>query len=615
VPKISKAFSIASIPEPKMTIREASIVMAASVVALAAIFGGAFYPGPRIVIGVMLAVGLGWAVAAMRGQPVSEEWVAFGFIAWGVVSAAVAATVSLGAREAITVWVVTWGLWLVARRARECSSRASLLILTAAAVILAFGVVLEAVGMGALRVGGLLENPNVTASLLVVSLPAVLSIDGSRRWRFAAAAVLIVGLVLTGSRAGLLAVLAVVAVVLPKGKPKFIGLLTGGIGVTAVLLWRFVNQPDILAWFRPAIWSAVLRVWASHPLCGVGPGGLVDAAGVERLLHADHVGQRQFLIAYAESSPLAVLVQTGLVGFLIACVALFIWWRRIRGGQRVSRAMAATLAAIAVMSAFHDMLTVDVVLWWWALSIGLMEACAASPPPTNGLSTSSTSRRAVVGLAFSFVVLWGVVQPAWARWIWRSGELDEVVAARTMRAEPWFDAPLEWRTRELLKQSPWSWETVGEAVAVSGTVVRVHPGAARLWSIRGMVHARVVANFGPWPDSVDGAREAFSRAVELEPHQPWSLLEWARFERNLGNTNDAVHLVRRALDEEPHTVRARLFLARLELDRGEVETAREAYEAAEESARLRTRLDLNAYEREILAAPVWQFRQLAEELR
>jgi predicted Zn-dependent protease len=130
-----------------------------------------------------------------------------------------------------------------------------------------------------------------------------------------------------------------------------------------------------------------------------------------------------------------------------------------------------------------------------------------------------------------------------------------------------------------------------------------------------MVHARVVADFGRWPDSVEGAREAFARAIALEPHQPWSFLEWARLERNLGRTDDAIDLVRRALDEEPHTVRARLFLARLELDRGEVKAARQAYAAAVNSARLRKRLDLNAYERELLDAPTWQFREIAEALR
>ena len=598
-----------------MTIREGAVVILTSVVGLAAILGGAFYPGPRVAIGVLLAVALGWAVAVRRGQLLSEEWVGLGFVVWGVVSAALAAAAPLAAREAITVWIVTWGLWLVARRAPESNSQAGLLILTTTAVILAFGVMLEAVGLRGLRVGGLLENPNVTASLLVVSLPAIFVIEGRQRWRISAAAALTLGLVLTGSRAGLLAMLAVVAVVLPRGRMKVVGLLTGGVGVTAVLVWRFVHQPDILAWFRPAIWSAVLRLWVSRPLCGVGPGALVDAAGPERLLHADHVGQRQFLIAYAESSPLAVLVQTGLVGFLIAFVALVIWWRRAPSDQRLSRNLNATLVAMAVMGAFHDMLTMDVVLWWWALSIGLLEVCVAPPSPPNGPSNFPTRGRIIAGVTFSFLVFLGVVQPAWARWIWRSGGPDRVVAVRTMRAEPWFDAPLEWRSRELLRQRRWSWETAAEATAVSGEATRIHPGAARLWSIRATVHARVVAEFGPWPDSVNGAREGFARAVELEPHQPWSLLEWARFERNLGHTDDAINLVRRALDEEPHTVRARLFLARLELDRGSVEAAREAYEAAMESARLGTRLNLNAYERELLGAPPWQFRELAEALR
>jgi hypothetical protein len=598
-----------------MTVREASALIVSAVVALAAILGGAFYPGPRVVVGVLLAAALGWAMTAMREPLLPEEWVALGFVLWGVVSAVVVAAAPLSAREAITVWLVTWGLWLVARRARKSSLQASVLLLTATALILALGVVLEAVGLGGLRVGGLLENPNVTASLLVVSLPAVFLVEGRREWRIAAAVALTLGLVLTGSRAGLLAMLAVVAVILPKGKLKFVGLLSGGVGVAAALGWRFVSQPDILAWFRPAIWSAVLRVWASHPLCGVGPGGLVDAAGVQRLLHADNVGQRQFLIAYAESSPLAVLVQTGLVGFLIVIVALFIWWRRVHGDHRISRMMTSALVAMAVICAFHDMLTVDVVLWWWALIIGLIEAQATPPLAATEQLKSPTESRAAAGLVLSFAILWGVVQPAWARWVWRCEGPNLDVAARTMRAEPWFDAPLEWQTRELLAQAQWNWETVAQATALSAEAVRVHPGAARLWSIRGMVHARVVADFGPWPDSVDGARKAFSRAVEIEPHQPWSLLEWARLERNLGHTDEAVSLVRRALDEEPHAVRARLFLARLELDRGEVEAAREAYEGALESARLRTRLDLNTYERELLGAPAWQFRELAEALR
>jgi tetratricopeptide (TPR) repeat protein len=161
----------------------------------------------------------------------------------------------------------------------------------------------------------------------------------------------------------------------------------------------------------------------------------------------------------------------------------------------------------------------------------------------------------------------------------------------------------------------WSWRTAAEAIALSERAVRVHPGAARLWTVHGMAQARVVTEFGRWSDSVTGARDAFSRAVELEPHQPWTWLEWGRLERNLGHTDNAVDLVQRALEEEPHTIRARLFLARLHLDRGDHEAAREAYGEALQSARLRTRRGLNTYERELLTAPAWQFREIAEALR
>jgi O-antigen ligase len=598
-----------------MSIRNASVVVAATVVAVTAILGGAFFPGPRLVVGVLLAVVMGWGTALIGRRLAADEWLLFAFITWAVLSAVAAASAPLAARETLAVWMVAWVLWLVARRACGVASQAGLMILCVSAVIVALGVALEAFGFGQVRVGGLLENPNVAASLLVVAVPSLMPIAWWRGLRLAAATVIVLGLVLTGSRAGLLALLAAAAIALPRGRARLLGLATGGAGVAAVLIWRFADQPDVLAWFRPAIWSAVLRLWWANPVAGVGPGGLVDAAGAQRILHADHVGQHQFLIAYAESSPLAVLVQTGLVGFLIAAAALVVWWRRVRRERKLSRPLRAALAAMAVMAGFHDLLTVDVVLWWWALVIGLAETREPQPVSDRKGLRLSTSPRPVIGLVSAFIVLWGVVQPASARWTWRSAGPNQAAVAPAIRSEGWLDTPLEWRTRDLLRQESWDWETAAEAVSHAHRAVRIHPGAARLWSILGLVHARVVAEHGPWPDSVERARAAFARATELEPHLPWAWLEWARLERNLGRTSVAIDLVRRALEEEPHTVQARLFLARLELDRGNEETARDVYFEAVQSARLSGRTDLNTYERELLSAPAWQFRELGEVLR
>ncbi len=74
-------------------------------------------------------------------------------------------------------------------------------------------------------------------------------------------------------------------------------------------------------------------------------------------------------------------------------------------------------------------------------------------------------------------------------------------------------------------------------------------------------------------------------------------------------------MARRALAAEPHAIRARLFLARVELDRGNMRSAREALESAAASTVLRKRAGLTTYEKELLAAPMWQFREIEEALR
>ena len=96
---------------------------------------------------------------------------------------------------------------------------------------------------------------------------------------------------------------------------------------------------------------------------------------------------------------------------------------------------------------------------------------------------------------------------------------------------------------------------------------------------------------------------------------PAHWLEWARFERGLGEAENASVFARNAIEAEPNTVRAWLFLARVELDRGEVENARRAYDHAIEASELGKRRGLNRYERELINAPGWQFRELRKALR
>ena len=83
----------------------------------------------------------------------------------------------------------------------------------------------------------------------------------------------------------------------------------------------------------------------------------------------------------------------------------------------------------------------------------------------------------------------------------------------------------------------------------------------------------------------------------------------------MGRIDEAVGLARRAVAEEPHAVRAWLLIARLELDRGQVDAARRALSTAQTSVTMRGRHARNTYERDLLYAPAWQFRQLEEALQ
>jgi len=594
-------------------------VGAALTVAVATVLGGAFFPGPRIVVGLLLVM-LFWCFGSQRSPLAltSFEWALLALVAWGAISATVVWTSPLLSKEVVAGWLVAWCLWVAARRSSPRAAAMGAVVLIATALLVVGGIALEAIGLGDLRVGGLLENPNIAAALLVVTLPLVGVFSGSlnRRWLMLIAIVLGVGLVLTGSRAGLLALIAAVAPLFPRGRARIAALVTGAGAVTAVLFWRFASQPDILAWFRPAIWQAMLRLWVAHPVVGVGPGGLADAAGPVRLLHTDHVGQHQFLATYAESSPLGLLVQTGAVGLLIAVVFVGLWFREARHtGALAGAPLQSAVMGMAVMAAFHDFVTIEVVVWWWVLTLGLIEAGDRRAAEGGSPTPNSPFVRLVRGFVLAGLVLWGFVQPAWARWLWSAGAPTSEKVESALAAEPWFDEPLEWQVRELLDDEEWGWQTAAEALALSREALRIHPGASRLWVILGQVDYRIISELGPWPDSVAEAREAFARAAELEPFQPWPWLEWARLERGLGSLDESALLVRRALNVEPHAIRARLFLARVELDRGNVRLAREALESARSSSVLRKRVGLKTYEKELLAGPAWQFRELEGALR
>jgi hypothetical protein len=570
------------------------------------------------VVGLVLAVVAAWGAARWRGSLQLEEWLGLGVILWATVAAVMNLGNFLAAKEMLAAWLVSWVLFVIARRTDDGVRRTMVALVSVAAAVVAMVALLECLGAGRLRMGGLFVNPNVAAALMVPAIPAAWPLlkGDHRRWTVPLAVILVGGVIATGSRAGLLALVAVAWLALPPGKVRTLGGLAAAAAAAAVLAWRFAVRPDSLAWHRLEIWRALWGLVAANPLIGVGPGWLEEVTGTVRIAHSEPIARYRHVIGSAESTPLGLLVRTGMVGLGLAVWGVIVWLRRgLEGGLLRERSTRTLLVAIVVLGAFHDVLDQSVVLWWWAVLLAVVEPASEQVGAPRPALRPALASRVVAALAVAGLVLWGVVQPAYARRLWWSQPSTAELSERVLRAEPWFGEVARWRTRELLRRSLWSWETAAEAMFWSRRATGLERSSAAVWSEYGLVNARVAEQRGAWKDAIEAAREGFRRATELEPHLPWHWLRWGQFERTRGRLEEARRLATRSVTEEPLFVRGWLFLARVELDLGRVEQARTALDRAVRGHdRARWRL-LSEYERDLTLLPAWQLAELELALR
>ncbi len=593
-------------------------VLAATTAAVVVAAGGAFSPAERLAVSVFMALVAVALPMTVIERPRSGEIVMLAAVAWAGISAAAAVGYPLAAKEMVGGWLVAWLVWSAVSRVDRARGPLLGTLVAIAAVVPALAIVAECVGAGRLRMGGLYLNPNVAAAMLVPAIPAAWCLLASSRRRLALGAAMIVvaaGVVLSGSRAGFMALVVVIGLMLPRGKVRMIGVAAASAAAVGFVLWRFVQSPDSLAWHRLEIWRALWPLVRDHPLLGVGPGWLEDATGVARIAHEGSIARWGRIIGSAESTPYGLLVRTGFMGLGLAMIGGAMWWRRDRpensspcGGSR------AVLAGIGVLALFHDYLMVDVVLWWWAVLVGAVYPTGKPTAEGSIRRMGGVGWRIVAGLAGGFLVLWTLAQPAYARRLWWSSPSTTELVERAVRAEPWFAEPVRWWIGDVLERENWSWETAAEALAWSRRAASTHPGSSRVWMEGAQVHSRVVADLGPWPDAIEGAREGYRRSTSLEPHVPWAWLRWAQFERSLGHADEARRLAERAVAEEPNFVRGRLFLARLNLDSGDRAGAGQSFERARSAFQLGRRRSLTDYERDLLRAPDWQVEEIAREL-
>jgi O-antigen ligase len=208
--------------------------------------------------------------------------------------------------------------------------------------------------------------------------------------------------VLSGSRAGLLAGMAVGAVALLKIRSRLragpvtaaaLVLLGAGIAVwnfappafRSLFQDRFVEQTVQQHYLsdRTSIWQAALKLFAGHPIAGVGLDGFYGLIGVNQG------------IEYPHNYVLAVAAEGGLIGIGLLTAAIVLWTRTIRGGG-VRPQLTGLAAASAVFVALSSLFSGDYYDARLAWIFAAMAAAAAVTPAAAAEPVPTPSREAVL---------------------------------------------------------------------------------------------------------------------------------------------------------------------------------------------------------------------------
>ncbi|WP_176489714.1 O-antigen ligase family protein [Mobilicoccus massiliensis] len=201
-----------------------------------------------------------------------------------------------------------------------------------------------------MRAIGTFGNPNLLAAFLVLMLPLAVAYAAghtqrnSRAVAYLVAAAGVAGVLATGSRAGMLALLASLVAFVILRRPTTTRLVAGAAGaVVALTAAGIAIAVGGRIGVRADVWAAAVELVRQHPLgVGVGRTGNLLAArvpGDEEFQHAHNLWLDMLLAA----GPVGLLATIGLTVFAAACVI-----RAARRGSAAGVALGCALTAFAV---------------------------------------------------------------------------------------------------------------------------------------------------------------------------------------------------------------------------------------------------------------------------
>lgn len=195
------------------------------------------------------------------------------------------------------------------------------------------------------------QDENYVAAMMCMAIPfAYFSIFSETRrpvkLLLILSIVVFTGAVIVGlSRGGFVGLCAVALYCLARSPKKLVGLSVVAVIVVGVLLfagsdyWKemgtITDTSDETADLRIEIWKIGLRMWASNPVLGVGPGNfrwqVGDYQSAEQMEKYGRSLQGSIL---AHSLPVELLAELGTIGAIVVVALLWGTWRNLRRIQR-----------------------------------------------------------------------------------------------------------------------------------------------------------------------------------------------------------------------------------------------------------------------------------------
>jgi O-antigen ligase len=195
------------------------------------------------------------------------------------------------------------------------------------------------------------QDENYVAAMMCMAIPfAYFSIFGETRRRVRLLLILSVvvftGAIIVGfSRGGFVGLCAVALYCLARSPKKLVGASVVAVIVIAALLfagsdyWKemgtITDTSEDTADLRIEIWKIGLRMWASNPVLGVGPGNFRWQVGdYQSAEQTEKYGRSLQGSIIAHSLPVELLAELGTVGAIVVVALLWGTWRNLRRIQR-----------------------------------------------------------------------------------------------------------------------------------------------------------------------------------------------------------------------------------------------------------------------------------------